>query len=110
MLTPQVTYYRVRDRARLSNAFLTQVFVSEVFQSNLLKAAGGGTRSYIGITEQAKLTVAVPKMLKEQQYVADCLTSLDDFITAQSQELNTIKSHKRGLMQQLFPSSEELDV
>ena len=43
----------------------------------------------------------------EQQRIADCLSSLDDRITAATQELETLKTHKKGLMQQLFPSLEE---
>lgn len=39
----------------------------------------------------------------EQQRIADCLTSLDALITAESQKLDTFKTHKKGLMQQLFP-------
>ena len=41
----------------------------------------------------------------EQKYVADCLTSLDDCITLCTQELETLKTHKKGLMQQLFPQN-----
>ena len=40
---------------------------------------------------------------KEQQKIADCLSSLDDLITAQSQKIDALKIHKKGLMQQLFP-------
>jgi type I restriction enzyme S subunit len=108
MLTPQVTYYRVKDRKKLSNEFLAQLFVSETFQSNLLEVSGGGTRAYIGITEQAKLRVQLPIELAEQQRIADCLTSLDDLIAAQSQKLEALKTHKKGLMQQLFPSPESV--
>ena len=42
----------------------------------------------------------------EQQRIADCLASLDTLITAATQELETLKTHKKGLMQQLFPSVE----
>ena len=45
--------------------------------------------------------------LSEQQRIADCLISLDALITAATQELETLKTHKKGLMQQLFPSLEE---
>ena len=42
----------------------------------------------------------------EQQRIADCLTTLDTLITTATQELETLKTHKKGLMQQLFPSAE----
>ncbi|KQS81008.1 hypothetical protein ASG25_05740 [Rhizobium sp. Leaf384] len=41
--------------------------------------------------------------LPEQQRIADCLTALDDLIAAEARKLDTLKAHKKGLMQQLFP-------
>ena len=108
MLTPQVTYYRVKDRTKLSNSFLAQLFVSDVFQSALLKVSGGGTRAYIGITEQAKLSMTIPKDVNEQGRIAAFLTPIDDLISAQIQRLEALKTHKNGLMQQLFPAAEEV--
>nr|WP_295774724.1 restriction endonuclease subunit S [Rhodoferax sp.] len=48
--------------------------------------------------------------IPEQQRIADCLTSLDSLITAATQELETFKTHKKGLMQQLFPSAQEVEA
>ena len=36
--------------------------------------------------------------------IADCLTSIDDQLNAQARKLDTLKQHKQGLLQQLFPS------
>ncbi len=110
MLTPQVTYYRVKDPKKLSNEFLAQLFFSDTFQSNLLELSGGGTRSYIGITEQAKLRVRFPKDVVEQQRIATCLGSLDALIAAETQKHEALKTQKKGLMQQLFPSPEEVEA
>jgi type I restriction enzyme S subunit len=52
-----------------------------------------------------KIEVAVPSP-QEQKRIADCLTSLDNLITAAAQELVTFKTHKKALMQQLFPSAQ----
>ena len=52
--------------------------------------------------------LCVPAQPDEQQRIADCLTSLDDLIAAQTQKLEALKTHKKGLMQQLFPSPEEV--
>jgi len=46
--------------------------------------------------------LAIPS-LPEQQKIADCLSSLDDLIRAQSEKIEALKQHKKGLMQQLFP-------
>lgn len=48
--------------------------------------------------------------LPEQQRIADCLSSLDDLIAAQNLKLNDLKTHKKGLMQQLFPSQEKAEA
>jgi len=40
----------------------------------------------------------------EQQKIADCLSSLDTLLEAQTEKINTLKTHKTALMQQLFPS------
>ena len=42
--------------------------------------------------------------INEQQKIADCLSSIDELIAAQSQKIDLLKTHKKGLMQQLFPS------
>ena len=45
--------------------------------------------------------------IKEQQRIATCLSSLDALITAEIQKHEALKTHKRGLMQGLFPSQIE---
>ena len=49
------------------------------------------------------LKTALPREA-EQQKIADCLSSLDEVIDLQTQKLDALKAHKKGLMQQLFPS------
>ena len=46
--------------------------------------------------------------LAEQHRIANCLSTLDTLIAAETQKLGALKRHKRGLMQQLFPSPEEV--
>ena len=60
--------------------------------------------AHLGSSRFSALELAWPS-LPEQQRIADCLTSLDDIIAAQTQKLEALKTHKKGLMQQLFPSS-----
>jgi type I restriction enzyme S subunit len=45
----------------------------------------------------------LPKNTAEQQKIAECLSTLDEQIKAESAELDALKEHKKGLMQQLFP-------
>ena len=54
--------------------------------------------------------LCVPPLPDEQQRIADCLTSHDELIAAQTQKHDALKTHKKGLMQQLFPSPEEVEA
>lgn len=42
--------------------------------------------------------------IKEQQKIADCLSSLDEYINVTKQKVEQLKEHKKGLMQRLFPA------
>lgn len=73
------------------------------------RIATGSTIKTIGLPFFKELCISVPA-LPEQQRIADCLTSLDNLTTAATQELETLKTHKKGLMQQLFPSAEVVEA
>ncbi len=58
------------------------------------------------ISAYSKIKVAIPEP-SEQQKIADCLSSLDELIAAQARKVDALKTHKKGLMQQLFPREGE---
>ena len=90
---------------KLSNWFL--YYLLQLMKPIFERIATGSTIKTIGLPFFKGLCIAVPSP-PEQQRIANCLTSLDDLITAATQELATLKTHKKGLMQQLFPSAAEL--
>ena len=45
---------------------------------------------------------------EEQDKIVRYLLSLDDKIKAQTEKIEALKSHKKGLMQGLFPSVQEV--
>lgn len=57
----------------------------------------------IASAEIKNLHVPLPE-IEEQQRIADCLSSLDDLISAVADKIETLKEYKKGLMQQLFPA------
>jgi type I restriction enzyme S subunit len=63
--------------------------------------------AHLGSSRFSALELAWPS-LPEQQRIASCLSSLDALFTAETQKLEALKTHKKGLMQQLFPSPEEV--
>ncbi|MDP2029517.1 MAG: restriction endonuclease subunit S [Thiobacillus sp.] len=68
------------------------------------------TLPIINKTDFSKIMIRHPEEKAEQQRIADCLTNLDDLIAAQTQKLDTLKTHKKGLMQQLFPTPEAVEA
>lgn len=75
-------------------------------KENLNKVATTGAQKNINNEILREVTVLLPSV-PEQQRIASCLSSLDALITAETQKHEAIKTHKKGLMQQLFPSPEE---
>ena len=51
-----------------------------------------------------------PKEKREQQKIADCLSEIDTMITEQFKKIERLETHKKGLMQGLFPSFKEEDI
>lgn len=70
-------------------------------QVPLIEYAGGVVPA-VNKSAIEQVPVYYPK-LDEQQHIADCLSSLDAVIVAESAQLTALKTHKQGLMQQLFP-------
>ena len=73
-------------------------------QIPLIEYAGGVVPA-VNKSAIEQIQVCYPKP-DEQQRIADCLSSLDTRITAETQQLAALKTHKQGLMQQLFPAPE----
>jgi len=71
-------------------------------------AAGSGVQNLNADIIKA-LPVCFPS-LPEQQKIVSCLSALDDLIGTQSDKVAAIKTHKKGLMQQLFPSPAEAEA
>ena len=63
--------------------------------------------AHLGSSRFSALALTWPPSLAEQHRIADHLRALDTLITAATQELETLKTHKKGLMQQLFPVLDE---
>lgn len=64
-----------------------------------------GNTPYIVRATLSEMVVRIPHR-HEQQKIANCLSTLDDQITTQTDQIAALKEHKKGLMQQLFPNPE----
>ncbi len=90
----------------VSREYLYYLIFSPTSQSYFLNNAAGSGVLNLNAEIIRALPIAFPSSL-EQQKIADCLSSLDELITAEIQKLDTLKIYKKGLMQQLFPHGSE---
>ena len=87
------------------------VYYSMDNNSNLLlKKAVQSTVLSLRLPILHNFQIVIPRDIKEQQKIADCLSSIDELIELQEQKLTALKRHKKGLMQQLFPSHNDLQA
>ena len=92
---------------RPSVEFSKLIFQTPKYTKFISVAIGGGNINNLKNSDLGEFEHPVPKLQPEQKKIADCLSSLDDLIAAESQKLDTLKTHKKGLMQQLFPREGE---
>ncbi|CDF80307.1 type I restriction-modification system, specific ity subunit S [Formosa agariphila KMM 3901] len=107
---PLATHGAFMTMFRANNpSFVFQLFQTESYKYQV-KADLGATINSINGKNFIKYEFAVPKNPKEQQKIADCLSSADNLIHAQTTKIKNLKNHKKGLMQQLFPNINEVVV
>ena len=58
----------------------------------------------ISYSQFSSIKIPYPCLFKEQQKIADCLSSIDELIDAESRKLKALEKYKKGLMQKLFPA------
>lgn len=88
---------------RASAPHFARVLLQTTAYRKQVAADLGATINSINGSQLLKYRFTVPK-LAEQQQIAACLSSLDEMLAAQSRKVEGLKAHKRGLLQQLFPS------
>ncbi len=96
--------------------FKTNVAIPEFFQYRILdkrfiynlgliSPGGAGRNRVLNRNEFLKVSILLPE-IDEQRRIAQHLSSLDELIYGQDKKIDTLKAHKKGMMQQLFPSAD----
>ena len=83
-------------------SFAKYLFSSPSYRKQIISIAQGITRYNLSKDNFLKLTLFIPN-LEEQQKIASCLLSIDDYIFSTTQKLEQLKAHKKALLQKLFP-------
>lgn len=91
------THILFPDLAKIDLDFLYEIVTRDGFW-----IISGSGQPFVKVRDSLEQNVGLPS-LAEQQKIAECLTALDDLIRAQGERIEALRSHKRGLMQQLFP-------
>ena len=97
-------YIILRKKGAIVEQYYKHYFKSNKFIQDLNKDLEG-IRDGKMVSYSQFSAILLPKPVNaEQQKIADCLSSLDDLITAENEKLEALKTHKKGLMQKLFPA------
>jgi len=101
---------RINTCDKIVNTFLFQLLGYLITNGIFDSLSTGTALKQLPIGKLNQLELFLPKSITEQQKIASCLSSLDEVIAAHSQKLATLKDHKKGLMQILFPQLSELGL
>lgn len=106
VMSPLYTVFEFKDDG---DDFYEHYFKTTGWHSYLRQASSTGARhDRMAITSEDFLAMPLPVSApKEQQRIAECLSSADNLIATQVRKLDALKTHKKGLMKQLFPSEGE---
>lgn len=103
LMSPLYTVFRFRNK---ENDFYEHFFLTNLWHSYIKNLSNTGAR-------HDRITISVDNFMKmplpytspdEEQKIADCLSSIDELIDAESRKLKALEKYKKGLMQKLFPA------
>ncbi len=77
---------------------------------NLNQYATGQAQPGLSVKNLDKIALCIPPTKDEQLKIADFLSSIDKLIAFQNRKLDSLKAHKKVLMQKLFPCVGEVEA
>lgn len=94
------------DESGIEPGYLDHFRRTKAWDDFVTEGGDGGVRVRIYYKDIARLQLELPS-LPEQQKIAECLSSVDELMAAQARKVDALKTHKKGLMQKLFPREDE---
>lgn len=88
--------------------FIRHIILSREFIYNLgiISPGGAGRNRVLNKGDFLELPIRLPS-IDEQRHIAGCLSPVNDLIAAQISKVESLKNHKKGLMEQLFPEIDD---
>ncbi len=97
---------RLRLKEVITTKFIFHQINSTIFQNYVDTVNTSSGIPHISAKQIDEFFLKFPK-IEEQKKIADCLSSLDDLINAENEQLDALQEYKAGLLQQLFPAEGE---
>ena len=94
---------RIRTNEKSDIKYVYHHFLSDKFRGYVDTVNTSSGIPHISAQQIKDFKIGFPPKIKEQQKIADCLSLLDALITGQTQKIEQLQLHKKGLMQGLFP-------
>ncbi len=96
-------FHVFRSKEKCLPKFLfSYLYREDIRKSGIVNMTGNAGQRRVPASFFEMLPFYLPS-IKEQQRIADLLSSLDELISRQAEKIEALKNHKKGLMQQLFP-------
>lgn len=99
-------YEVFQTKSDCDDSFLWQWFHTDIFHKMVVNVQEGGVRQYFYYEKLKDCVILLPS-IAEQRRIAECLDTVDQMIFAQEQKVEALTEKKKGLMQELFPQSDE---
>ena len=87
-----------------NNGVFLSYYLNNVKKHDIAKIAQGISIIHLYNEQLRNLSVELPD-LEEQQKIAECLSSIDSYISSINEKVEQLNAHKKSLMQKLFPQN-----
>ncbi len=94
--------WKVKNKTDINKQFLYYVLDYQTFKMKS-QTLNGFALMHITKGTIENWETLIPQSKQEQQKIGECLSSLDELIAAQAEKIEQLESHKKGLMQKMFP-------
>lgn len=85
-----------------NNGVFLSYYLNNAKKHDIAKIAQGISIIHLYNEQLRNLSIEIPN-LEEQQEIAECLSSIDSYISSVSGKVEQLKAHKKSLLQKLFP-------
>lgn len=102
VLSPQVTFYRIKNSNKLTKEYLFYFFQTSVFKRMFEISGQQSTRGFTSITNQRKLKILMPSNFDEQNKINDILLCIDLQLMESKKHLTNLQLFKKKLLNELI--------